>query len=94
LRKPNSLKYSDYMATCAESLARAALNETDCLLQYHIKFQRLAEEIDHAFDYSQNLKLPQLDISRIGILLKSFEQQLHQFEVTWPTHVWNSRKIS
>jgi hypothetical protein len=80
------------MGTCAETLARAAVNETDYLLQYHIRLQRLAEEIENAFDYSQNLKLPQLDVSRIEILLKSFEQQLNQFEVTFPTHVWNSRK--
>lgn len=81
------------METCAESLARAALAETDYLLPYYIRFQRLAEEVDHAFDYSQNLKLPQLDTMRVEILLKSFEQQLNQVELTFPAHVWNNRKI-
>ncbi|KAE9374683.1 hypothetical protein N431DRAFT_543935 [Stipitochalara longipes BDJ] len=94
LRKPNSLKYCDYMETCAESLARAASAENDYLLQYHIRFQRLSEEIDHAFDYSQNLKLPQLDVTRIEILLKSFEQQLNQFELTFPAHVWNNPSMT
>ena len=81
------------METCAESLARAAVTETDYLLPFYIRFQRLAEEIDNAFDYSQNLKLPQLDVMRVEILLKSFEQQLNQIELNFPAHVWNSREI-
>ena len=81
------------MESCAESLVRAAVAETDNLLPYYIRLQRLAEEIDHAFDYSQNLKLPQLEVIRVEILLKSFEQQLNQFELTFPAHVWNSREI-
>lgn len=82
------------METCTESLARAAITETDNLLPYYIRLQRLAGEIDHAFDYSQNLKLPQLDVIRVEILQKSFEQQLNQFELTFPAHVWNSREIT
>lgn len=81
------------METCAESLARESLAETDYLLPYYIRFQRLAEEIDNAFDYSQNQKLPQLDTMRTEILVKSFEQQLNQFEQTFPAHVWNNREI-
>jgi hypothetical protein len=66
---------------------------TDSLLRYFVRLQRLAEEIDHAFDYSQSLKLLPLDTLRIEILLKAFEQQLNQFELTFPQHVWNNRKI-
>src|ERR1700712_5363587 len=80
------------METCAESLAQTAVAETDYLLPYYIKFQRLSEEVDHAFDYSQNLKLPQLDTTRIEILLKSFEQQLNQIEMAFPVNVWNNRE--
>jgi len=88
LRKPNSLKYSDYMQTCVESLAQAALVETDKLLLYYIRFQRLADEIDRAFDYSQNHKLPELDTMRIEIFMRAFEQQLNQLEVTFPAEIW------
>jgi hypothetical protein len=81
------------METCAESLTRAAAAETDNFLKYYIRFQRLAEEIEHAFDYSQNQKLPPLDTLRIEILLKSFEQQLSEFEATFPKHIWDNREI-
>jgi hypothetical protein len=81
------------METCAESLAHSLHAETDYLLPYFIRFQRLAEEVDHAFDYSQNHKLPHLDAMRIEILAKAFEQQLNQFELTFPTHIWNNGKI-
>jgi hypothetical protein len=81
------------METCAESLAHSAHAETDYLLPYFIRFQQLAEEVDHAFDYSQNHKLPHLDAMRIEILVKAFEQQLNQFELTFPTHIWNNGKI-
>jgi hypothetical protein len=80
------------MGTCGESLARAAVAETDYLLQYFIRLQRLAEEIDYAFDYSRTFTSPPLDTLRIEILLKTFEQQLNQFELTFPQHVWNNRK--
>lgn len=88
------MKYCDYMETCAQSLVQAAVAETDSLLPYFIRLQRLAEEIEHAFDYGQNEKLPPLDTLRIELLLKSFEQQLSQFEVTFPQHVWNNCKTS
>jgi hypothetical protein len=87
------LKYSDYMETCAESLSRAAVAETDYLLSYYIRLQQLTEEVESAFDYNHNLKLPQLDTKRVEILLKSFEQQLHQFELTFPANVWTNREI-
>jgi hypothetical protein len=93
LRKPNTLKYCDYLETCADSLDRAAVALTDSLLRYSVRLQRLAEDIDHAFDYGQSVKLPPLDTLRIEILLKTFEQQLNQFESTFPQKVWNNRKI-
>lgn len=80
------------MGTCGESLARAAVADTDTLLLYFIRLQRLAEEIDYAFDYSSTLTSPPIDTFRIEILLKTFEQQLSQFELTFPQHVWNMRK--
>jgi hypothetical protein len=76
------------METCAQSLGHAAYAKTDYLLSYYIRLQRLAEEIDHAFDYSQSFKLPQLDAMRIEILLKAFEQQLSQIELSFPTDIW------
>jgi hypothetical protein len=78
------------MGTCGESLARAAVAETDYLLLYFIRLQRLAEEIDYVFDYSSTLTSPPLDTLRIEILMKAFEQQLNQFELTFPQHVWNN----
>ena len=80
------------MATCGESLARAEVADTDYLLQYFIRLQRLAEEVDYAFDYSRAFTSPPLDTLRIEILLKAFEQKLNQFELTFPQQVWNNRK--
>ncbi len=81
------------METCTQSLAQADNAETDYLLPYYIRLQRLAEEVDHAFDYSQRFKPPQLDAMRIEILLKAFEQQLNQIELTFPKNIWNSGEI-
>jgi hypothetical protein len=80
------------METCVDSLDRAAVEKTDSLLRYYIRFQRLTEDIDNAFDYSRTVTSPPLDTLRIEILLKSFEQQLNQCELTFPQHIWNSRK--
>jgi hypothetical protein len=81
------------METCAQSLVGVASAETDYLLPYYIRLQRLADEVDQAFDYSQNFKLPQLDAMRIEILLKVFEQQLSQIELTFPPNIWNNGEV-
>lgn len=80
------------MDACCESLVHAANAETDHLLPYHMRLQRLGEAIEQAFDYSQTHELPQLDTMRTEILVKAFEQQLSQIESTFPPHVWNNGK--
>jgi len=94
LRKPSSLRYSDYVAECSQTLADAQDAESDYLLPYFIKLQRLAEEVNHAFDYDSQNELPLLDAVRIELLAKAFAQQLSHFEASFPAEVWNNAIIT
>lgn len=78
------------MEECAENLARLAESDSDQLIPCLIQLQRLAEEINLAFNYDVQILLPQMDAVRIEILIKSFEQRLNQLEKTFPPTAWNN----
>ncbi|TAQ88277.1 hypothetical protein B7494_g3380 [Chlorociboria aeruginascens] len=94
LRKPNALKYIDYMEECCQSLANTREMDSDYFLPYFIRLQRLAEEVNDAFDYDSGNHLPQLDCFRIELLAKNFNQKLNQLETAFPADVWNHTSIS
>jgi len=82
------LKYTDYVEQCVQTLVEANDAQTDRLLPYFIRVQRLCEEINTTFDYDGHQQLPALDAIRIEMLIKSFSRQLKQFGETFPTEVW------
>lgn len=81
------------MTLCAQSLARAAIADTDYLIPHLLRIAQVSDEVKHAFDYNtSNLSLG-LDPSRTELLVKSFEVQLAQMESTFPREVWSNGKI-
>lgn len=88
------MKFSSYMEECAQDLAQSGKAETDRLLHYFIQLQRLCEEVSDTFDYPSNFELPPLDAVRIGVLAKTFEQQLNQIESSFSPEAWNNGTLS
>ncbi len=91
-RKPNNLKYTDYVGTCCQALSDAMETPSDYLLPYFIRLQRIADEINTNFDYGGYQELPALDAVRTETLLKTFRKQLKQFEESLPSDVWHIGK--
>lgn len=91
-RKPNNLKYTDYIDTCCQALSDAMETPSDYLLPYFIRLQRLAEEINITFDYGGYQQLPALDAIRTEMLVKTFRKQLKQSEESFPPDVWHNGK--
>jgi hypothetical protein len=81
------------MGTSAKILAQASRpGDPDFLLPYTLQLQRLAEEINHAFNYELKADLPQEDATRIEILVNAFEKQLDQCLLTFLPEAWNNSK--
>jgi hypothetical protein len=80
---------------CCQALNDAKEVPSDHSLQYLIRLQRLAEDVNTAFDYDNHQQLPPLDAVRIEMLIKTFNKQLREFEETFPDDVLeNSKYIS
>ncbi|KAG0648446.1 Transcription factor himD [Hyphodiscus hymeniophilus] len=94
LRKPTSLKYSDYVGDCAQILGQLAEAETDYLLPHFVALQRFAEDVNQAFDYDSGRRPQQLDTTRVEIISRSFVLQLDQIQSSFPPAVWNNIGIS
>lgn len=94
LRKPNNLKYTDFMEECAQSLAEAGQVETDRLLPFFIQLQRLAEEVNETFDYSSIKESTPTDAIRISVLAKSFDQQLEHIESSFTPEAWTNAQLT
>ncbi|PQE30693.1 hypothetical protein CJF32_00005890 [Rutstroemia sp. NJR-2017a WRK4] len=90
LRKPNSLKYHDYIEECSELLAKVKFFESDTMLPYFTRLHKLGDEINDAFDYSNHGQLAKLDPVRVEILSKSFAQQFQEMQRSFPTKAWNN----
>ncbi|KAM3081082.1 hypothetical protein ACMFMG_005035 [Clarireedia jacksonii] len=90
LRKPNSLKYHDYIEECSQLLAKVKLSESDIMLPYFTRLQRLGDEVNDAFDYSNHGQLAKLDPVRIEILNKSFAQKFQEMQRSFPAQAWNN----
>ncbi|CZR59098.1 related to cercosporin resistance protein [Phialocephala subalpina] len=94
LRKPNNLKYTNFMEECAQSLAEAVQVETDRLLPFFIQLQRLSEEVNDTFDYNSIKKSTPTDAIRIGVLAQSFAQQLEHIESSFSPEAWNNAQLT
>ncbi|KAJ8064867.1 hypothetical protein OCU04_007175 [Sclerotinia nivalis] len=90
LRKPNSLKYHDYIEECCQVLAEVSTSETDRLLPFFTRIHRLGEEVNDAFDYSNHGELAKLDPVRIEMLNRTLSQQFHDIQRYFPPEAWSN----
>ncbi|KAH7321689.1 hypothetical protein BKA65DRAFT_86585 [Rhexocercosporidium sp. MPI-PUGE-AT-0058] len=93
LRKPSNMKHNRHVKTCTQTIANAALAESDHLIPCVIRLRQLSEEVNQAFNYDSNVHLPQLDAVRTEILGRAFEQQLDDIEATFPQELWDNAQI-
>jgi len=84
------LRYTDYIEQCCKDLSAARENETDLLIPYFIRIQRLADDVNLTFDYDDNQQLPEMDKIRIESHLKSFNRHIGEAEQTFPPEIWNN----
>jgi len=84
------LRYTDYITQCAQELASTKEHDTDVLIPYFIKIQRLSDDVNLTFDYDDNLQLPELDTIRIESHLNSFNRRISEVEQKFPHELWNN----
>ncbi|TVY32046.1 Transcriptional regulator [Lachnellula subtilissima] len=94
LRKPNNIKYTTYTEECCQVLAAAQEFESDALIPYFVRLQKLAHDINQTFDYDGHQDLASLDPVRVEMLVKAFKQQLSEFEKTFPAEIWKHEPYS
>ncbi|KFZ20552.1 hypothetical protein V501_00059 [Pseudogymnoascus sp. VKM F-4519 (FW-2642)] len=92
-RKPNDLRYNDYVEDCYQTLIEANATPSDFLLPYFVRLQRLAEEVNTTFEYDAYEQPPALDTFRTNTLVKTFCKRLRNFEDSFPSEVWNNAAI-
>ncbi|TGO85837.1 hypothetical protein BPOR_0359g00070 [Botrytis porri] len=90
LRKPNSLKYHDYIEQCCQVLSEVSVTETDRLLPFFTRIHRLGEEVNDAFDYSNNGELAKLDSVRIEMFNRTLSQQFQDIQRYFPAEAWSN----
>jgi hypothetical protein len=84
------MKYNDYIGESCSILAQSPQVDTDTSLQYFIRLQQFAEDVNSAFDYNTFHNFPSLDPSRIEILVKAFNQQLIRMQEAFPAEFWDN----
>jgi len=87
------MKYTSYAEECCQDFAAAQEFESDALIPYFIRLQKLADDINQTFDYDGHQDLASLDPVRVEMLVKTFRQQLTQIEKTFPAEVWKHGKL-
>ncbi|TGO57741.1 hypothetical protein BCON_0062g00100 [Botryotinia convoluta] len=90
LRKPNSLKYHDYIEQCCQVLSEVSVTETDRLLPFFTRIHRLGEEVNDAFDYSNHGELAKLDSVRIEMFNRTLSQQFQDIQRYFPAEAWSN----
>lgn len=93
LRRPNSLKYHDYIEECCQVLAEIGASETDRLLPLFTRIHRLGEEVSDSFDYCNHGELAKLDPVRIEMLNRTLSQQFHDIQRYFPAEAWSNHAI-
>ncbi|TGO08290.1 hypothetical protein BTUL_0216g00170 [Botrytis tulipae] len=90
LRKPNSLKYHDYIEQCCQVLSEVSVTETDRLLPFFTRIHRLGEEVNDAFDYSNHGEFSNLDSVRIETFNRTLSQQFQDIQRYFPAEAWSN----
>jgi hypothetical protein len=88
LRKPNNLKYTKHAEECCQVLAAAQEVESDKLIPYFIRLQKLADDINRTFDYDGYQELAPLEPIKAETSVQNFRQKLSQLENSFPPEAW------
>ncbi|THV46244.1 hypothetical protein BGAL_0402g00010 [Botrytis galanthina] len=91
LRKPNSLRYHDYIEQCCQVLSEVSVTETDRLLPFFTRIHRLGEEVNDAFDYSNHGEPSKLDSVRIEMFNRTLSQQFQDIQRYFPAEAWSNQ---
>ena len=91
-RKPNGMRFINYIETSGLALAEAQATASDSSLIYVIRIQRLAEEVGSAFGYGEPEGSIILGAERIQLSVRAFRTQLQQIMETWPVGISKSSK--
>lgn len=94
LRKPTTLKYSEYTAQCCYLLDQAGYVESDHLLLYYIQLQRIAEEASTTFDYESNSSISPMDARHVGVVARDLERQADLLLLSVPIEMRNNSKTN
>ena len=87
LRKPNGMRYGDYLEKCARCLEQAQETPTDSELVYYVRLQKLAEEVGTMFGYGEPSDQPSLGPERIQLTVRAFNAQLKDLWNSYPPNV-------
>ena len=90
LRRPNLLRFSNYMAECEEYLETSSdAAPTDKRLIAWVKIQRIIEEAGNAFSFDDPSATPSLAEPRIQLMLKGFEKKMESWKTSTARGIMN-----
>lgn len=78
MRKPTHFKYSSNTAECCRLLTCIPQAASDKLLPCFVQLQKLVEEIDQLFQYSNEEALRNMDYVQINATMRNFRGKLDQ----------------
>lgn len=78
MRKPTHFKYSSNIAECCRLLTCIPQAASDNLLPCFVQLQKLVEEIDQLFQYSNEEALRNMDYVQINATMRNFRGKLDQ----------------
>lgn len=87
MRKPTHFKYSSNIADCCRLLACIPQTASDKLLPCFVQLQKLAEEIDQLFQYSNEETLQKMDHIQINATMRNFGEKIDQVLQQFPPEV-------
>ncbi|KAI5197419.1 hypothetical protein E4T42_08286 [Aureobasidium subglaciale] len=88
LRRPNLLRWSNYMQECVDILETSAdAAPTDALFTQHIKIQRICDEISVSFAMEDSTASISILDPKIAYTLEVLQKKLDQWEQDLPPHL-------
>lgn len=87
MRKPTHFKYSSNIVDCCRLLACIPQAVSDKLLPCFVQLQKLAEEIDQLFQYSNEETLQNMDCIQIDAAMRIFREKIDHVVRQFPPEV-------
>ena len=94
VKKPNTLKYSEYMIKYCMSLKEEMEYPVDANLLYLIQLQRLAEEVYETFHLEKLSNNTQMEMMRLQTHVKVYNTRLQEWRASLPLDIQKSRMLT